>query len=123
MTGTDHPVLYSRYMSTGKPHWINGCPAGLRPDVPFDCGFRYQHSDPQVNCRLTVVADDRMELELEQPQRAVAVGQYAVLYVGDVCLGSATITHVGPTEYHLQRTETGRQSAADIVTSRALVEV
>jgi len=106
--GSDHPALYSRYFCTDKPHWINGVPAGLRPNVPFSCYFRFQHSYPLVDCQLLMKDDDSFEVELAEPDRALAIGQYAVFYVGDVCLGSASITHVGPTEYQLQRTPTNQ---------------
>jgi len=111
VSGTDHPALYSRHITTGRPHWINKCPAGLRPLSPFDCWFRFQHNHPLIKCCLRLTSDDGLEVELETPQRAIAVGQYAVFYVGDVCLGSASIVHVGPTEYQLQRAETTQHAA------------
>jgi len=106
-------MLYSRYFSTDKLHWINRSPAGLRPHVPFDCYFRFQHSYPVTKCRLLLSADDHVDVETEEPHKALAVGQYAVFYVGDICLGSASITHVGPTEYQLQRAETNQHAAAE----------
>ena len=112
VSGTDHPALYSRYITTDKPHWINGHPAGLRPLVPFDCSFRVQHSYPLTNCRVTLTTDGDLEVELDQAHRAMAVGQYAVFYIGDVCLGSASIMHVGPTEYQLQQMVTNQHAAA-----------
>jgi len=106
-------MLFSRYFSTCKPHWINGVPAELQPHAPFDCLFRFQHSYPLTKCRLLLSTDDCLEVETEEPQRALAVGQYAVFYIGDVCLGSASITHVGPTEYQLQHAETNQHAAAE----------
>ena len=117
VSGTDHPALFSRHVATDKPHWINGHPAGLQPQVPFDCRFRFQHNFPLVNCRVVLTVDGGLEVELEEPERAIAVGQYAVFYVGDVCLGSASITHVGPTEYQLQRTEANQYAPAEIMSS------
>jgi len=63
-------------------------------------------------------ADGGLEVELEEPERGIAIGQYAVFYVGDVCLGSASITHVGPTEYQLQRTNASQHAVAEIMSRR-----
>jgi len=106
-------MLYSRYFTTGQPHWINGCPSGLQPLVPYDCSFRFQHSDPPINCHLLLSADDRLAVEVEEPQKALVAGQYAVFYAGEVCLGSASIVHVGPTEYQLQTAGTSQHAAAE----------
>ena len=105
-------MLYSRYFSTDKPHWINGSPSALQPHVPFDCLFRFQHSYPLTKCRLVLSEDDHLEVETEEPHKALAVGQYAVFYTGNVCLGSASITHVGPTEYQLQHAENSQHASA-----------
>jgi len=106
-------MLYSRYFSTDKPHWINGSPVGLQPHVPFNCRFRCQHSYPLSKCHLLLSEDGSLEVELEEAHRALAVGQYAVFYIGDVCLGSACMMHVGPTEYQLQHTATNQHAAAE----------
>ena len=37
---------------------------------------------------------DRIELAFAEPQRAVAPGQFAVIYDGDRCLGGAVIDRV-----------------------------
>ena len=116
VSGTDHPELYSRHLTTDKPHWINGRPPSLEPQVPFECGIRTQHSYPLVKCRILLTADDSLQVEFEQPERAIAAGQYAVFYIGDVCLGSASITHVGPTEYQLQRMRTNQHATAGVTT-------
>lgn len=123
MSGTDHPALYSRYLSTAKPHWINGVPAGLKPHIPLDCCFRYQHSQPLIKCRLSLRPDDQLDVEIAEPKRAIAVGQYAVFYLGDVCLGSASVTSVGPTEYQLQQMQSNQNTAADGPTEYHLQQV
>jgi len=61
------------------------------------------------------MVDGGLEVELDEPERGIAVGQYAVFYVGDVCLGSASITRVGPTEYQLQRTDANQHAAVEIM--------
>ena len=49
---------------------------------------RYRQSDQYAK---VTVDGDRMTLQFEQPQRAVAPGQYVCLYDGERCLGGARI--------------------------------
>ena len=44
------------------------------------------------------LADGRVRIRFDAPQRAVTPGQYAVLYVADRCIGGAVIDAVAPRE-------------------------
>lgn len=62
-------------------HWINSTPAdGSTLHV------RIRHRAPLVPCRL-----QGSMLILEEPQRALAAGQSAVLYDGQVCIGGGIV--------------------------------
>lgn len=101
-SGTDHPALFSRFLSTDRPHWINAPLRGLRAGgETIACQFRFQHTHPLLNCLVSMDVNGCLDLELEKPLRALSPGQYAVLYTGDVCLGSAQIRTVGPTMFEL----------------------
>jgi tRNA-specific 2-thiouridylase len=50
---------------------------------------RYRQADQ--GCRLEAVSQDEIELEFDQPQRAVTPGQSVVLYQGESCLGGGVI--------------------------------
>ncbi len=67
----------------------------LRWDVPpesFEAEVKIRYRSRPVKCRVTSRRDGRqVQVEFEQPQRAVAPGQYAVFYDGDEVLGGATI--------------------------------
>ena len=90
--GTDHPALYHTKVHTGAPYWIHMPPADLRPGgPPLQLGFRYQHSHALSQCSVKWQPDCHLDVTLEKPERAVAPGQYAVFYDGEVCLGSAKI--------------------------------
>lgn len=68
----------------------------------FDCEMKYQHihyGDKPKMCTLTLSGGNSLIVSLDKPVRAITAGQYAVLYDGDVCLGSAKIRRVGPSMY------------------------
>ena len=75
-------------IEAGPPVW-SGC---LPPAAPIDCTVQLRaHGDAHG---ATVWLDGgALRIRLERPARGVARGQAAVLYDGDVVLGSATITH------------------------------
>lgn len=81
-------ALYSKALLAIGMNYING-----RPEGDFECcaRFRYRQSDQSVR----VSARDGGEyIEFEKRQRAVTPGQYAVLYMGDECLGGGVIDEV-----------------------------
>lgn len=57
----------------------------------FDCEVRIKHRQPLQKAVATVGENGDVQIVFEQKQRAVAAGQYAVVYVGDVCLGGGVI--------------------------------
>ncbi len=81
-------ALYSKALRTSRFNYI--C---ARPEGSFDCfaKFRYRQADQRV--RVTPCKGGEM-IEFEQRQRAVTPGQYAVLYMGDECLGGGVIEEV-----------------------------
>ncbi|CAD7857257.1 MAG: tRNA-specific 2-thiouridylase MnmA (EC 2.8.1.13) [Olavius algarvensis Gamma 1 endosymbiont] len=85
--GHDNPLLMSRGLDGGTPHWITTEP----PVAPFDCHLRVRHRQPFQDCTLTELRDDRCRVRFARPQRAVAPGQAAVFYRDGECLGGAVI--------------------------------
>lgn len=91
--GRDNPLQYSDLFYTNHPHWIRsspllGCPV-------LDCLFRFQHTHPLRKCRLCRTEDGLLAL-LDEPVRAIRMGQIAAFYSGDECLGGARIKASGP---------------------------
>lgn len=80
--------LFSKALLATGMNYIN-----QRPEGDFECcaKFRYRQGDQKV--RVSKRGDGEY-IEFEERQRAVTPGQYAVLYMGDECLGGGVIDEV-----------------------------
>lgn len=85
--GHDHPALMSSSARTDQAHWIAGSP----PAATFDAQVQLRHLGQAHGARVTVNDDGTLGIALAQPVRAVAPGQLAAIYLGEVCLGSAEL--------------------------------
>jgi tRNA-specific 2-thiouridylase len=85
--GNQHPELYTQQLHTETAHWIAGRP----PATSFECTVQLRHRQAPQDCTVKVREDGGCELHCDRPQRAVAAGQSAVFYRGDLCLGGAVI--------------------------------
>lgn len=102
VSGTNHPALYTDFVVTEAPHWIAAEPSDFSQNWNIlDCDFRFQHRNSLIPCRVCKTVDNKLVIQLSQPFRAITSGQYAVLYSGEECLGSAPISHPGPSYYSL----------------------
>ncbi|XP_078535915.1 mitochondrial tRNA-specific 2-thiouridylase 1 isoform X1 [Lissotriton helveticus] len=99
---TDHPALYRALLRTDRVHWIaEEPPAELVANKMMECLFRFQHQMALVPCTLTLNQDGTVWVTLNNPIRALTLGQFAVFYKGDECLGSGKIMRLGPSLYTL----------------------
>jgi tRNA-uridine 2-sulfurtransferase len=69
-----------------RPVWLSA----PRPRQ-YDCTVQLRAHGEVHECTVSVV-DDQVRISLHRPARGVATGQTAVLYDGDLVLGSATIS-------------------------------
>lgn len=96
--GNNHPLLFREKLIAGNPHWIN-----QRPAMPLECHAKIRYRQADQRCRVTLsgnndsgnpsapIDGEQLEVEFEDPQRAITPGQYIVFYDGNRCLGGATI--------------------------------
>ncbi len=85
--GKEHPRLFKRSLRAAQLHWINDPP---QPNG-FHCTAKIRYRQQDQPCRLHWVGEAAVEVEFEQPQRAVTPGQSIVFYTGERCLGGAVI--------------------------------
>lgn len=90
--GKRHPDLYRQSLTTEEPTWIaGGAPEALN-DGQLVEGFRgrIRHGQRLDSCSVRYCSG-ALEVEFDEPQWAVAGGQFLALYHGDICLGGAKI--------------------------------
>jgi tRNA-specific 2-thiouridylase len=89
--GRDHPRLLSSALETEPVHWLvrGGLPLG-----PLEAQIRHRQRPVAVDVEMR--ADDTARVDFHEAQRAVAPGQFVVLYAGERCLGGATIRRALP---------------------------
>jgi tRNA-specific 2-thiouridylase len=68
-------------------NWLSTAP----PSGPREAQVKIRYRHTEANAGLVPLPDGRVRVEFEVPQRAVAPGQAAVFYDGDVCLGGGWI--------------------------------
>ncbi len=86
----DSSRLMSHTLVAGDPSWIGDAPA--LDDTRLSAKVRYRQADQ--SCHVRLLADGRLEVRFDEPQRAVTPGQYVVFYAGERCLGGAVIEYV-----------------------------
>jgi tRNA-specific 2-thiouridylase len=82
----DAQALASHTVRTGPINWL--CqPFERHATLAVKVRYRQADQRSEVHCW----AGGGLELRFQQPQRAATVGQYAVLYAGERCLGGGVI--------------------------------
>ena len=88
----EDPLLFATSLRATKAGWIGQPPADLASGYRCSAKIRYQQVDQA--CTVTAIDHSTVEVHFDEPQRAVAPGQFVVFYSGDRCLGGATIDRV-----------------------------
>ncbi len=85
--GHDHPAMLTQTVVADGMDWVSET-APKKGDV-LTAKTRYRQQDHE--CRILEINDSQIEVEFNEPQRAVTPGQALVFYDGRSCLGGATI--------------------------------
>ena len=83
-------ALFSDTVIVDDMNWIS-IPELTEP-IHIKAKIRYRHAEQPV--MVSPMEDGRVKLVFDEPQRAAAIGQAAVLYDGDVVVGGGTIVDV-----------------------------
>lgn len=78
--------LECRRLRTTAAHWLAARPLGT-----WRAAAKIRYRQPDQAVTVVPLPGEALELCFDQPQRAATVGQYAVLYDGERCLGGAQI--------------------------------
>jgi len=87
----DESVLDSKSCKVEEINFIGKQFLKIGQTVNCTAKFRYRQYDTNVQ---VTRYDDHLQVEFETPQRAVTIGQYAVFYDGERCLGGGEIISV-----------------------------
>ena len=82
----DNDALYRTTLTAHSVNWIPGT-----PPAAFRCHAKTRYSQTEAPCTVTPLTNGRMQVDFDDPQRAITPGQAVVLYDGDVVLGGGTI--------------------------------
>jgi len=85
--GSNHPALFHSQLLTAKAHWINQAPT----ETVIRCQAKIRYRQADQLCQVTINSDGTLDVQFDEPQRAVTPGQSLVLYQEDRCLGGAVI--------------------------------
>lgn len=83
-TDLNDGTLWKREITLGNVHWINAVPEDGKYQV------RVRHLAPLKDA-LLASDGQKVNLKLDNPERAIAAGQSVVIYDQDVCLGGGII--------------------------------
>jgi len=89
--GREHPWLWHRGLAADAPAWIHGEPKQLAAGGELRLSAQIRYRQPPADCRLRRLGPNGLEVCFDEPQWAVAPGQFVVFYDGEACVGGATI--------------------------------
>lgn len=84
--GDDHPALYGKSLVANEIHWINQAPL-----FPLQAKAKIRYRQQDQNCTINLNDENELVVDFEKAQRAISIGQSLVIYVGENCVGGATI--------------------------------
>ncbi|EMD38131.1 hypothetical protein CERSUDRAFT_134714 [Gelatoporia subvermispora B] len=96
--GSDNPALYAQWIIADEWSWIwaDSPPAEIYHELGLRGRIQFRHRMLDVPCTVRRVANDRsMVITFDEPQKAVAAGQIAVVWDNQTCLGCGIISEAG----------------------------
>ncbi len=90
--GENHPGLYRNalFIERNELHWVRE-DLGLSSGKSMHVNCRIRYRQPLQSANITMV-DTGLLIKFEEPQKAIAAGQFAAWYIGDELVGSGVIS-------------------------------
>ncbi len=92
--GKDHPALYSSSTIGEDPIFV----LEKEPEFPLKCSAKFRYRQGDIPVLVEKLPKGNLKITYEYTVKAVTPGQVAVLYQGEVCLGSSIIQSIEPLE-------------------------
>ena len=92
----EHEWLYSTKLSAEQLSWV----AGEAPVFPCRAKAKTRYRQPDQACVIKQDNNGNIQVEFDEPQRAVTPGQSVVFYQDDVCLGGGIIVDTNAPGMH-----------------------
>lgn len=81
------PALFSKSLTAADVQWT----LGEAPPFPYTCAAKIRYRQSDQACTVVSALNETVLVTFDEPQRAVAPGQFVVLYQGDELVGSGVI--------------------------------
>ena len=85
--GVDNNLLMSKRIEIDSLHKIND----IDLELPFKCNVQVRHLQKPINAKLSKI-NGVYFIDFDEPVRAAAPGQSAVIYNGNICIGGGIIS-------------------------------
>lgn len=97
--GEEHPALYAYELTATDISFVEP------PSFPFPlrCKAKIRYRQPEQECIVTSLGEDKLHVRFLEPQRAITKRQSIVFYQEDRCLGGAMIASKGPSLYEMTK--------------------
>ena len=89
--GEKHPALYFDDLIASEMSWVSG----KEPNLPMNCLCKVRYRQADQVCTIEKIAEGKILVKFNNPQRAIATRQSIVFYQGSICLGGAMIESAG----------------------------
>lgn len=83
------PLLWRKDFSVTELSWVSD-----QPDFPLKAGVSIRYHHPDYKAKIVEAGKGSLDIEFEEPQRAITPGQAAVIYQGHELLGGGIIEQV-----------------------------
>lgn len=84
----DDSSLYSKGLIANNFNLIN------KIETPYKCSVKFRYRQEDVEATLEKIKEDEYKIIFDKPQKAVTLGQIAVIYNKEVCLGGGIINEI-----------------------------